>query len=56
LPNAFFLTKPVAEPIEALDNLLNALFTSDKERLDKKAVLARIALQPCFVQTEINKL
>jgi len=51
-----FLTKPVAEPIEALGNVLDALFTSDKERLDKKAVLARIALQPSLVQTEINKL
>ena len=51
-----FLTKPVAEPIEALGNVLDALFTSDKERLDKKSVLARIALQPSLVQSEINKL
>ena len=41
-----FLTKQADEltgPIEAVGNVLDALFTSDKERLDKKAVLARIA-------------
>lgn len=41
-----FLSKTADEvtgPIEAVGNLLDALFTSDKERLDKKAVLARIA-------------
>ena len=41
-----FLTKQATEPIEAVGNVLNALFTSEKERLDKKAVLARIAQQP----------
>ena len=54
-----FLTKQAAEvtgPIEAVGNLLDALFTSDKERLDKKAVLARIAQQPALVQSEINKI
>ncbi len=56
VPMFSFLTKPVAEPIEALGNVLDALFTSDKERLDKKSVLARIALQPSLVQSEINKL
>lgn len=50
------LTKPAAEPIEAIGNVLDALFTSDKERLDKKAVLARIALQPSLLQSEINKV
>lgn len=54
-----FLTKQADEmtgPIEALGNVLDALFTSDKERLDKKAVLARIAQQPALVQGEINKI
>jgi len=43
-------------PIEAVGNVLDALFTSDNERLDKKAVLARIAQQPALVQGEINKI
>ena len=51
-----FLTKQATEPIEAVGNVLDALFTSDKERLDKKAVLARIAQQPGLVQLEINKI
>jgi hypothetical protein len=36
-----FLTKQadaLTDPIEAVGNVLDALFTSDKERLDKKAV------------------
>ena len=36
--------------------MLDALFTSNKERLGKKAVLARIAEQPGLVQLEINKI
>ena len=54
-----FLTRQAAEvtgPVEAVGNLLDALFTSDKERLDKKAVLARIAQQSSLVQSEINKI
>jgi hypothetical protein len=51
-----FLTQKATEPIEAVGNVLDALFTSDKERLDKKAVLARIAQQPGLVQLEINKI
>jgi hypothetical protein len=50
------LTQKATEPIEAVGNVLDALFTSDKERLDKKAVLARIAQQPGLVQLEINKI
>ena len=52
-----FLIKQADEltgPIEAVGNVLDALFTSD--RLDKKAVLARIAQQPTLVQGEINKI
>jgi len=44
------------EPVTALGNVLNALFTSDAERLDKKAILARIAQQPHWVQAEIGKI
>ncbi len=50
------LGKQAAAPIEAVGNVLDALFTSDKERLDKRAMLARIAQQPQMVQAEINKI
>jgi hypothetical protein len=46
----------IAEPIKAVGNIIDDLFTSDEERLDKKAVLLRIAQRPGFVQTEINKV
>ena len=36
--------------------MLDALLTSDKERLDKKTVLARIAQQPSLVQGEISRI
>ncbi len=50
------LGRQAAEPIEAIGNVLDALFTSDKERLDKQAMLARVAQQPQMVQTEINRV
>ena len=46
----------VAEPIKAVGNIVDDLFTSDEERLDKEAVLTRIAQRPGFVQAEINKV
>jgi len=55
-----FLKRPaaqsVAQPVEAIGNVLDALFTSDEERLDKQAMLARIAQQPALVQAEINRV
>ena len=50
-----FFKKP-AEPIEAVGNVLDSLFTSDKERLGKQAMLARIAQRPQLVQAEINRV
>jgi hypothetical protein len=46
----------LASPIQAVGNVIDALFTSDEEKLDKQAVLARIAQQPAMVQAEINKV
>ncbi|MEL0072158.1 MAG: hypothetical protein VW981_04720, partial [Rhodobiaceae bacterium] len=43
-----FLKRPAAQPVEAIGNVLDALFTSDEERLDKQAMLARIAQQPAL--------
>jgi hypothetical protein len=44
------------DPVLLVSNLLDTLFTSDEERLDKKAVLARIVSQPNLVQSEIGKI
>ena len=46
----------VATPINAVGNVLDQLFTSDEEKLDKKIVLQRLNQQPQLAQTEITKI
>ena len=48
--------KAAVEPIEAVGNILDGLFTSDEERLDKKIVLERLAQNKSLAQVELNKL
>lgn len=45
-----------AGPIEALGTAFDKLFTSDEERKQAEAVLAKIAQQPHILQAEINKI
>lgn len=45
-----------AEPIEAVAKGLDALFTSDEERLDKQAILERLRQKPAAMQVELNKV
>ena len=51
-----FFSKSAAEPVEAVGKVLDNLFTSDEERLDKQAVIERLRQQPQMAQTEINKV
>lgn len=46
----------VAQPVEAVGNVLDKLFTSDDERMSRQEALAKLAQQPHLAQTEINKL
>ena len=55
-------TGPHTEPQNAITSaaitaadVIDTLFTSDEERLDKQAVLARIALHADTLQTKINQ-
>ena len=48
--------KAVAEPIEAIGNVVDKLFTSDGEKLDKETALHRVQQRPSLAQTEINKV
>lgn len=48
--------KASAQPIEAVGNVLDKLFTSDDERLEKKVILERLAQQPALAQVELNKV
>lgn len=44
------------EPITAVGNILDELFTSDEEKLDKKIALQRLSQRIPLVQAEINKV
>jgi hypothetical protein len=46
----------VAKPIEAVGNVLDKLFTSDEEKLDKKIILERLKQHPAELQVELNKI
>lgn len=46
----------IAKPIEAVGNVLDKLFTSDEEKLDKKALMLKLAQQPSLAQIELNKV
>lgn len=46
----------VAQPIEAIGNVFDKLFTSDEEKAQAKAVLAKMAQEPHILQAEINKI
>ena len=45
-----------AQPIEAIGNVFDKLFTSDEERAQAEAVLAKMAQEPHILQAEINKI
>lgn len=45
-----------AEPIKAVGNLLDDLFTSDEEELTLEIVKQRLAQKPALVQAEIMKV
>jgi len=46
----------VAAPIGAVGKIVDDLFTSDEERLDKEEALLRLSQRPALVQAEINKI
>ena len=45
-----------AEPITAIGNVVDKLFTSDEEELTLANVKIRLMQQPALVQAEINKI
>jgi hypothetical protein len=45
-----------ADPVSAVGNVLDELFTSDDERLDKKIILERLRQKPGIAQVELNKV
>ena len=53
---ASLFSSSAAEPIHAIGNVVDSLFTSDEERLDKAIIKQRLAQQPALVQAEIGKV
>jgi len=45
-----------AQPIEAVGNVMDKLFTSDDERLSHEEILTRLAQRPNLAQVELNKV
>ena len=45
-----------ANAVTAITNIVDELWTSDEETLDKEALLTRLAQKPHIAQTEINKV
>jgi hypothetical protein len=48
--------KTIATPIEAIGNVFDKLFTSDEEKAQAAAVLAKLAQRPGELQVELNKI
>lgn len=46
----------IADPIDAIGNAVDKIFTSDKERLQAQAVLEKLRQHPGELQVELNKL
>lgn len=45
-----------AEPINAIANIVDSVYTSEGEKLDKETMLARVGMQPRLVTLEIAKV
>ena len=43
------------QPINAIGNVLDSLFTSDEEKLNLEIIKQRLAQQPALAQVEVNK-
>lgn len=52
----FISGKSIAEPIEAIGNVFDQLFTSDEERAQAQIVLERLRQHPAELQVELNKV
>jgi hypothetical protein len=52
----FGIGKAAQGSVTAVGNILDALFTSDEERLDKKILLERLLQNPQLAQIELNKV
>lgn len=52
----FGIGKEISDPVKAVGNALDSLFTSDEERANAQIVLEKLRLHPQILQAEISKL
>ncbi len=52
----FNFGKQVTEPVKVVGNVLDKLFTSDDERLNRAEIMAKIQQAPQIAQIELNKI
>ena len=48
--------RAVAQPIEAIGNIIDNVFTSDEERAQGELLKQKLAMQPSMMQAEIMKV
>ena len=46
----------ISEPVEAIGNVLDKLFTSDEERAQVAVIMEKLRQQPATLQVELNKI
>jgi len=51
-----FFNKDIAEPVEAVGNVIDKLFTSDEERVQAEIIKRKLEMKPALVQAEITKV
>ena len=51
-----WFSRDIAEPIEAVGNVVDNLFTSDDERLTHEEIKLRLQQRPHMIQAETNKI
>ena len=56
LSSLFSGGRSIAEPIEAIGNIIDSVFTSDEEKAHGDLLKQRLALKPALMQAEINKV
>jgi len=56
LSSLFGAGNAVAQPIEAIGNIIDNVFTSDEERAQGKLLKQKLAMQPAMMQAEIMKV
>lgn len=52
----FGIGKEISDPVKAVGNALDSLFTSDEERANAQIILEKLRQKPQILQAEISKL